>query len=145
MTLGAPCDFASHKEGATEYSVQLPAAEKWRILKNIGVLSFAFMVQFTAFQGIANLQSSINARDGLGTISLSAIYGAIVVSCIFLPTLLIRRLTAKWTLCFSMVCYAPYIGRTPTRRGSAKWPQIRDNPVLSFFFQEPNSFPDPTR
>lgn len=61
-------------------------------------------------QGTANLQSSINAKDGLGTVSLSAIYAAIVVSCIFLPTLVIRRLTVKWTLCVSMVCYAPYIG-----------------------------------
>lgn len=62
------------------------------------------------FQGTANLQSSINAKDGLGTVSLSAIYAAIVVSCIFIPTLVIRRLTVKWTLCASMICYAPYIG-----------------------------------
>ena len=61
------------------------------------------------FQGTANLQSSINAKDSLGTISLSAIYGALVVSCIFLPTLIIRKLTVKWALFFSMMCYAPYI------------------------------------
>jgi len=84
--------------------------EKWRILKNITAISFAFMVQFTAFQGIANLQSSINAAEGLGTVSLSAIYAALVVSCIFVPTFLIKRLTVKWTLCFSMLMYAPYIG-----------------------------------
>ncbi|KAL6442735.1 hypothetical protein ACFW04_002668 [Cataglyphis niger] len=68
------------------------------------------MVQFTAFQGTANLQSSINASDGLGTVSLSAIYAALVLSCIFVPTFLIKRLTVKWTLCLSMLCYAPYIG-----------------------------------
>ena len=84
--------------------------EKWRILKNIGTVSAAFMVQFTAFQGTANLQSSINAKEGLGTVSLSAIYAALVVSCIFVPTFLIKRLTVKWTLCLSMLCYAPYIG-----------------------------------
>lgn len=61
-------------------------------------------------QGTANLQSSINAKESLGTVSLSAIYAAIVVSCIFIPTLVIRRLTVKWTLCCSMLCYAPYIG-----------------------------------
>jgi len=72
-------------------------------------VSFAFMVQFTAFQGTANLQSSINAKDSLGTISLASIYGALVVSCIFLPTLIIRKLTVKWALFFSMMCYAPYI------------------------------------
>lgn len=84
--------------------------EKWRILKNVSVISLAFMVQFTAFQGTANLQSSINAREGLGTVSLSAIYAALVVSCIFVPTFLIKRLTVKWTLCLSLLCYAPYIG-----------------------------------
>ncbi|XP_037025609.1 UNC93-like protein [Bradysia coprophila] len=89
--------------------VKLSRSEKWRILKNVTILSCAFMVQFTAFQGTANLQSSINAKDGLGTVSLSAIYAAIVVSCIFIPTLVIRRLTVKWTLCASMCCYAPYI------------------------------------
>lgn len=45
----------------------------------------------------------------MGTISLAAIYGALVVSCLFLPTLLIRKLTVKWALFFSMLCYAPYI------------------------------------
>lgn len=30
--------------------VKLARSEKWRILKNIIVVSFAFMVQFTAFQ-----------------------------------------------------------------------------------------------
>lgn len=30
--------------------VKLARSEKWRILKNIFVVSFAFMVQFTAFQ-----------------------------------------------------------------------------------------------
>lgn len=98
-------DTASVRE-----KVKLARSEKWRILKNISTVSFAFMIQFTAFQGTANLQSSINATDGLGTVSLAAVYAAIVVSCIFIPTLVIRKLTVKWTLCFSMLCYAPYIG-----------------------------------
>lgn len=113
MTMGAPYEDKNKDTDTASYreKVKLSAGEKWRILKNIGVVSFAFMIQFTAFQGTANLQSSINAKDGLGTVSLSAIYAAIVVSCIFLPTLVIRRLTVKWTLCFSMLCYAPYIGK----------------------------------
>lgn len=68
-----------------------------------------FSFESINLQGTANLQSSINAKDSLGTISLSAIYGALVVSCIFLPTLIIRKLTVKWALFFSMMCYAPYI------------------------------------
>lgn len=82
--------------------------EKWRILKNVAAISCAFMLHFTAFQGAANLQSSINAKDGLGTTSLSTIFAALVVSCIFIPSFLIKKLTVKWTLCVSMLCYIPY-------------------------------------
>lgn len=38
-------DTASLRE-----KVKLARSEKWRILKNIATVSFAFMVQFTAFQ-----------------------------------------------------------------------------------------------
>lgn len=98
------------EEASQQGKFKLSRSEKWRILKNVSAVSFAFMIQFTAFQGTANLQSSINAKDGLGTVSLSAIYAALVVSCIFVPTFVIKRLTVKWTLCISMLCYAPYIG-----------------------------------
>lgn len=98
------------EEISSQGKFKLSRNEKWRILKNISLISCAFMIQFTAFQGTANLQSSINAKDGLGTVSLSAIYAALVVSCIFVPTFVIKRLTVKWTLVFSILCYAPYIG-----------------------------------
>lgn len=105
-----PPQLSSTDDDTQSRKFKLSRGEKWRILKNIGTVSVAFMVQFTAFQGTANLQSSINASDGLGTVSLSAIYAALVLSCIFVPTFLIKRLTVKWTLCLSMLCYAPYIG-----------------------------------
>ncbi|XP_033335081.1 UNC93-like protein [Megalopta genalis] len=105
-----PPQLSSTDDDTQSRKFKLSRGEKWRILKNISTVSVAFMVQFTAFQGTANLQSSINASDGLGTVSLSAIYAALVLSCIFVPTFVIKRLTVKWTLCVSMLCYAPYIG-----------------------------------
>ncbi|XP_043264471.1 UNC93-like protein [Colletes gigas] len=105
-----PPQLSSTDDDTQSRKFKLSRGEKWRILKNISTVSIAFMVQFTAFQGTANLQSSINASDGLGTVSLSAIYAALVLSCIFVPTFVIKRLTVKWTLCVSMLCYAPYIG-----------------------------------
>ncbi|CAG9764674.1 unnamed protein product [Ceutorhynchus assimilis] len=107
-------DHKPHRELTDEEASQqgkfkMSTKEKWRILKNVTAISCAFMIQFTAFQGTANLQSSINAKDGLGTLSLSSIFAALVVSCIFVPSFLIKRLTVKWTLCISMLCYAPYI------------------------------------
>ena len=98
-------NFAAIQDGR-RFSVSLH--EKWRILKNVLAVSVAFMVHFTAFQGMINLQSSLHPEQGLGTVSLSVLFAAAVVSCIFLPTIFIKKFTAKWTLCISMVCYLPY-------------------------------------
>ena len=65
-------------------------SEKWRIIKNIVVISAAFMVHFTAFQGAGNLQSSVNADEGLGTVSLATIYFSLILSNVFLPVVMIR-------------------------------------------------------
>ena len=66
------------------------SSERWRILKNLLLISFAFMIHFTAFMGMSNLQSSINHNQSLGTSSLAVIYGSLIISNIFLPTLIIR-------------------------------------------------------
>ncbi|ODN04684.1 UNC93-like protein [Orchesella cincta] len=83
--------------------------ESRRMLKNVFLTSFAFTFLFTAFQSMASLQSSINSDAGLGTYSLSVLYGSIVVSSMFLPTYLIRKFTVKWTLVFAVLGYSTYI------------------------------------
>lgn len=80
---------------APEQFVRVPdpsfkPSERWRIMRNILAIGCAFMVNFTAFMGAANLQSSINADQSLGTFTLSAIYGSLLFSNIFLPALIIR-------------------------------------------------------
>lgn len=62
--------------------------ENLRIAKNVIVIGLAFMLQFTAFHGTANLQSSINYQ--LGTYTLASIYGSLILSNIFLPVIVIR-------------------------------------------------------
>jgi hypothetical protein len=64
--------------------------EKWRIIRDILMISLAFMVHFTAFIGTSHLQSSVNAAEGLGTRALMTIYVGLSVSAIFLPVLLIK-------------------------------------------------------
>ncbi|GBP70339.1 UNC93-like protein [Eumeta japonica] len=61
-----------------------------RIVKNAFMISLAFMFQFTAYNGAANLQSSINAEAGLGMASLAGVYVGLVVSNIFLPVMVIN-------------------------------------------------------
>lgn len=61
-------------------------AKKISIMKNLLLICFAFMCNFTAFNGTSSLQSSLNYEEGLGTASLAIIYGALIVSAMFLPT-----------------------------------------------------------
>ena len=82
---------------------------RFQILKNVVIVSIGFVFLFTSFQSLGNLQSSLN-KGGLGTGSLSVIYGALVVSCMFLPTFIVSKLGCKWTVAASMVCYLAYMG-----------------------------------
>ena len=79
------------------------------LLKNLLVIGFGWIFQFTAYTSISNLQSSLNSDDGLGTISLSVIYVSIILSCIFLPSALIKQLGVKWTILLSQAAYLLYI------------------------------------
>lgn len=83
-------DAHFHKIDTDKKSVEFDSSEKWRIWKNILVLGVAFMIHFTAFFGASNLQSSVNADEGLGTSTLASIYGALLISNIFLPALVIK-------------------------------------------------------
>ncbi|XP_047504327.1 UNC93-like protein [Pieris napi] len=84
-------------------------SETKRIVKNVVIISSAFMVHFTAYGGAANLQSSINAEDGLGMSSLAAVYAGLILSNIFLPTAVIKWIGTKWAISLSFVTYMPFI------------------------------------
>ncbi|XP_026146433.1 protein unc-93 homolog A [Carassius auratus] len=79
-----------------------------RTSKNVLVVSFGFLLLFTAYGGLQSLQSSLNAENGMGVISLSVIYGAIILSSMFLPPIMIKNLGCKWTIVLSMGCYVAY-------------------------------------
>jgi hypothetical protein len=78
------------EKARSDDDIEYKPSEKWRILKNIVVISLAFMVHFTAFQGAGNLQSSVNADAGLGTATMATIYFALILSNVFLPVVMIR-------------------------------------------------------
>ncbi|XP_048507028.1 UNC93-like protein isoform X2 [Athalia rosae] len=98
-------NFMEVKDGRTRF---LPS-ERWRIMRNILMIGFAFMVHFTAFMGASNLQSSVNADQSLGTFSLASIYGSLILSNIFLPVLMISWLGCKWTISLTFISYMPFI------------------------------------
>ena len=81
---------------------------RFRTYKNLLVLCVAFLLQFTAFGGIGNLQSSLNTEANVGVNSLSIIYAFLIFSSIFLPHPLIALLGLKWTI---VICQIPYVSK----------------------------------
>ncbi len=75
----------------------------FRTYKNLLVLSVAFLLQFTAFNCMQNLQSSLNTEANIGVNSSSIIYVFLIISSIFLPHPLISIFGLKWTLAISQV------------------------------------------
>ncbi|CAF1021662.1 unnamed protein product [Rotaria sp. Silwood1] len=75
----------------------------FRTYKNLLVISVAFLLQFTAFNGMQNLQSSLNTEANIGVNSSSIIYVFLIISSIFLPHPLMSIFGLKWTLVISQV------------------------------------------
>jgi len=76
--------------------------------KNLIIVSLGFLFLFTAFQALQNLQSSIHTDAKLGLASLSMVYASLVLSCMFVPPILIGKLGAKYTIMLSMCGYVIY-------------------------------------
>jgi hypothetical protein len=107
-------EAAAAKVEIEEKDEQAPLPAKWlgsklQIMKNLFVIGTAWMFQFTAYQSMANLQSSLNSDEGLGTASLSSIYASIIISCLFLPPLMIKNIGLKWSIVISQVTYLLFI------------------------------------
>ncbi|XP_070273441.1 protein unc-93 homolog A isoform X2 [Myotis yumanensis] len=79
-----------------------------RSLRNVLVVALGFLLLFTAYGGLQNLQSSLYSDEGLGVTVLSTLYGAVLLSSMLLPPLLIRALGCKWTIVLSMGCYVAF-------------------------------------
>jgi hypothetical protein len=78
------------------------------ILKNLFILSFACMLQFSAFNSFANLQSSLNKEEGLGTTGLALLYGVLVLTSLFIAPISMGRISTKWIMVWSMCTYIIY-------------------------------------
>jgi len=79
--------------------------EKRKIIKNILLISLAFLFNFNAFQGLSRLQSSLHRVDGMGTITSSVLYGSLVLSCMFVPKMIIYAIGHRWTIAVSFSGY----------------------------------------
>ena len=84
-------------------------SQKRRIYKNVLLVSISFLLLFVAFESMSKLQSSINTVDNLGLWSSVVIYASLILSCLFIPSWIISKLTLKWTMVASILCYSTYI------------------------------------
>ncbi|CAF0795983.1 unnamed protein product [Brachionus calyciflorus] len=88
---------------------ELKAAKRC-IYKNLLIIGLSWVFLFTAYNSIANLQSSLNSDAGLGTIGLSITYVCFILSCLLLPTIMIKNLGIKLTIFVCQLSYILYIG-----------------------------------
>lgn len=77
--------------------------------KNLVVLSVSFILIFSSFRGVQNLQSSLNAQDQLGIIAMSCVHGAMVLTCLLSP-IWTSIFTAKWTMGLGSLCFLLWFG-----------------------------------
>ena len=71
--------------------------------KNLFIISLAFLLLYTAYDGIRNLQTSLNTDGNIGVNCLSVIHGCFALSSLFLPHPKIAWFGLKWTLAISQV------------------------------------------
>jgi hypothetical protein len=94
------------------------------IYKNLLVFSFSYLLQFSAINGLHNLQSTLNSHANLGIITLLVSSITFMISCLFLPIILCKLAGFKWSLvCAQLGCLffivANYFGTFGTLLPSA--------------------------
>ncbi|GFY37190.1 protein unc-93 homolog A [Trichonephila inaurata madagascariensis] len=86
-----------------------PKFTKFRILKNLVVISSTFLMVFTAYDGLSMLQSTMNKEGNIGTISQAVVYAGFCISSLLLPKYVIKKLGCKITILISSILFIPYI------------------------------------
>ncbi|GFS30682.1 UNC93-like protein [Nephila pilipes] len=95
---------------STEVTVtSRPKFTKFRILKNLVVISSTFLMIFTAYDGLSMLQSTMNKEGNIGTISQAVVYAGFCISSLLLPKYVIKKLGCKITILIASILFIPYI------------------------------------
>ena len=87
-------------------STECHKTRRWAY-RNVYGLSIAFVVFYSAFIGLQNLQSSINSAQGLGLVTLSLVYGMFILSGFITPGFL-KLFGTKYSLLFGCICHLIY-------------------------------------
>ena len=115
-----------NKELRTARCTEGLSREKRRVWKNVLVISVAFFFNFGSFAGLLRLQSTLNRVQGMGVITVSLLYIILVISCMFVPKLVIRFTGHRWTMAASFGGYIAYMAAN----GYAGWATMITGSVL---------------
>lgn len=61
------------------------------VMKNVILISLAFMCTYTSYTGLAKLQSSLHRVEGMGVIAQCVAFSSLTISCLFVPKPLIGK------------------------------------------------------
>uniref|UniRef100_A0A2C9KZ55 UNC93-like protein n=1 Tax=Biomphalaria glabrata TaxID=6526 RepID=A0A2C9KZ55_BIOGL len=77
--------------------------------KNLIILCISFILIFSSFRAIQNLQSSINTENNLGILTMMVVHLSMSLAC-FLAPIIVNIFTAKWGLCIGILCFLIWFG-----------------------------------
>uniref|UniRef100_A0A646QJF0 Protein unc-93 n=1 Tax=Hemiscolopendra marginata TaxID=943146 RepID=A0A646QJF0_9MYRI len=75
------------------------------IWKNLMIISFGTMGAMASYDMLRYVETSLNSAEGLGAASLAANYTSLILSAMFIPTLLTKKIGSKWSLVGSMILF----------------------------------------
>ncbi|CAF1444616.1 unnamed protein product [Rotaria sp. Silwood1] len=87
----------------------IPTFSIAKIYKNLFLLSLAFILMFTAYNGMVTLQSSLNVKNNVGVNSLIITYAFLIFSSIALTGVCMDLFGLKWTIILAEIGYIFYI------------------------------------
>lgn len=81
--------------------------KKRAVWKNLLVLAISFLMVYSSFAAIQNLQSTVNKDAGLGVIALSCFYASCVIASLFVP-LMLKVFGCKGCVLSGFLAYGVY-------------------------------------
>ena len=122
---GTVADVPSSKAG-TVADDEKSRRERKGTMKNIVLISVAFLFCFTSYGGLNRLQSSLHHVEGMGVITSSVLNASFTISCMFVPTALINFLGHKWSMVVSFPGYLLWMAAN----GYAVWGTMITGSIL---------------
>ena len=70
---------------------------KKKALKNLIIMSLSFFFQFSSYNSLSALQSSLNTEKNLGVTTLLTTLIFFTLSCLFIPMIIVKQIGFKWS------------------------------------------------